>query len=235
MSNLLRIGLVAEGSTDYEIINAALNAMVSVPFKMTLLQPEATQPQLGGGWGGVLKWCHAASQRHSGPLLQDPTLSLLDVLILHLDADVAAKSYTDCGPAVLGMAQAFSWGPLPCSQPCPPAAHTCAALEQVLLSWLGSVKADTKTIRCIPAQSTGTWLASAVLPPDHPLLQGAECNLTLENRLPQLPKPQKIRKTVLDYRLRAPAVERNWAQVKAACTQAAAFEKAVLGTTGGSA
>lgn len=227
MSELLRIGLVAEGPTDYEIINAALNAMVLVPFKMTLLQPEATQTQFGGGWGGVLKWCHEASQRHSGALLQDPTLSLFDVLILHLDADVAAKSYTDCGPAVPGMAQAFSWGPLPCSQPCPPAATTCAALEQVLLSWLGAVKPDFKTLCCIPAQSTGTWLASAVLEAAHPLLEGAECNQALENRLPQLPKKQRIRKTVPDYRLHAPAVAQHWPQVKTVCAQAAAFEGAV--------
>lgn len=232
MSELLRIGLVAEGPTDYEIINAALNAILSVPFKITLLQPEATQTQFGGGWGGVLKWCHAASQRHSGPLMQDPTLSLFDLLILHLDADVAAKTYADCGPAVQGMAQNFSWRPLPCSQPCPPVANTCTALEQVLLSWLGAVKADTTTICCIPAQSTDTWLSSAVLAPAHPLLQGAECNLALENHLPQLPKQQRIRKTVPDYRRYAPVVAQHWTQVKTVCTQATAFEQAVLCATG---
>lgn len=227
MSELLRIGLVAEGPTDYEIIHAALNALLPVPFKVTLLQPEATQTAFGNGWGGVLKWCYAASQRHSGALMQDPTLSLFDVLILHLDADVAAQTYANCGQAVETMAQTLSWGALPCSQPCPPAAITCAALEQVLLSWLGAVKADAKTICCIPAQSTGTWLASAVLDAAHPLLEGAECNQALENRLSQLPKKQRIRKTVSDYRLHATAVTLHWPKVKATCTQAAAFESGV--------
>jgi len=48
MSDLLRIALVAEGPTDYEIIHAALRAILPRPFVMTLLQPEATRPEMGG-------------------------------------------------------------------------------------------------------------------------------------------------------------------------------------------
>lgn len=225
MSEPLRIGLVAEGPTDYEIINAALLAVLPVSFVMTLLQPENTQPQLGGGWGGVLKWCHASSQRHTGPLTQDPTLSLFDLLVLHLDADVAAKSYADCGPWVADSAQASGWSTLPCHQDCTPVADTCAALELVLLSWLGAATADDKTIRCIPAQSTGAWLASAVLDGMHPLLEDAECNPDLENQLARLPKAQRIKKTVADYRRFAPVVTAQWAKVKAVCSQAERFEQ----------
>ncbi len=189
MSEPLRIGLVAEGPTDYEIINAALLAVLPVPFVMTLLQPENTQPQFGGGWGGVLKWCHAASRRHTGPLTQDPTLSLFDLLVS------------------------------------PPVADTCAALELVLLSWLGAATSDDKTVRCIPAQSTGAWLASAVLDDVHPLLQGAEYNPDLENQLARLPKAQRIKKTVADYRRFAPVVTAQWAKVKTVCSQAERFEQ----------
>lgn len=39
-----RIALVAEGPTDYEVINAALRAIVPVRFTLTLLHPEPTQP-----------------------------------------------------------------------------------------------------------------------------------------------------------------------------------------------
>lgn len=225
MSEPLRIGLVAEGPTDYEIIHAALLAVLPVPFVMTLLQPENTQPQFGGGWGGVLKWCHAASQRHAGPLTQDPTLSWFDLLVIHLDADVAAKSYADCGLWVADNAPAHGWGTLPCDQACPPVADTCAALERVLLSWLGHATADDKTIRCIPAQSTGAWLACAVLDESAPLLQGAECNPELENQLARLPKAQRIKKTVADYRRFAPAVTAEWAKVKTLCSQAGSFEQ----------
>lgn len=227
MSELLRIGLVAEGPTDYEVINAALQAVLPLPFHMTLLQPEPTSQSFGGGWGGVLKWCHAASQRHTGPMGQDPTLFLYDLLILHVDADVAKKAYEDCGPAVQALAQSKNWGLLPCHQPCPPASNTCLSLEEVMLSWLNPVTADTKTILCIPAQSTGTWLASAVLDPAHPLLQDPECNVSLEDRLSQLPKKQRIRKTQLEYRRHAPSVTKKWEKVKQACSQAAMFDQHV--------
>lgn len=228
MSKLLRIGLVAEGPTDYEVINAALQAVLPLPFYMTLLQPEQTSQSFGSGWGGVLKWCHAASQRHTGPMGQDPTLFLYDLLILHVDADVATKAYEDCGPAVQTLAQTHNWGRLPCHQPCPPASNTCSALEAVMLSWLNPVTADNKTTLCIPAQSTGAWLASAVLDPAHPLLQEAECHVSLEDRLPQLPKGQRIRKTQLEYRRHAPSVTRQWERVKQVCSQAAKFEQQVL-------
>ena len=45
MSEPLKIGLIAEGPTDFEVIQAALKAILPDPFIMTLLQPEATQPR----------------------------------------------------------------------------------------------------------------------------------------------------------------------------------------------
>ena len=64
----LRIALVAEGPTDYEVIQAALKAILPKPFVMVQLQPAATQGIMGTGWCGVLKWCQSAHQRHSGSL-----------------------------------------------------------------------------------------------------------------------------------------------------------------------
>lgn len=55
MSNL-HIALVAEGETDLVIIEAALKAIIERPFILTKLQPEATNPKMGTGWSGVLKW-----------------------------------------------------------------------------------------------------------------------------------------------------------------------------------
>lgn len=51
MSNL-RIALVAEGPTDYVLIEAALKAVLGKQtFVLTQLQPEVTSPSFGGGWG----------------------------------------------------------------------------------------------------------------------------------------------------------------------------------------
>lgn|GEM_PF-6810164 len=50
----LRIALIAEGATDLIIIEAALKAIIKPPFILNLLQPEATRPDIGGGWCGVV-------------------------------------------------------------------------------------------------------------------------------------------------------------------------------------
>lgn len=60
------------------------------------------------------------------------------------------------------------------------------------------------------------------------LVAEAECNRDLEARLGQLAKGQKIKKTVRDYRALAHRVVANWTTVKALCSQAQAFERAVL-------
>lgn len=222
-----RIALVAEGPTDYEVIQAALKAILPERFTLVLLQPEATQPAMGSGWGGVLKWCGAAGTRHAASLDTDPTLEGFDLLVIHLDMDVAQAKYADYGCEVSVQAVAKSWGVLPCHMPCPPVVDTCVRLEAVLHSWLRPAQAGAKTVLCLPAQSSGTWLAAATLPSDHALLAGSECNLTVESRLEQLPLAQRIHKKAREYRAHAGQVTANWADVKALCSQAEAFEQAV--------
>lgn len=225
----LRIALVAEGNTDAVVIQAALTAMLGArSFILTQLQPEETKPKMGTGWCGVRKWCQATSKRHTGSLDDDPTLDEYDLLILHLDVDVAGFKYADCGPEVASLAANAGWLPLPCTQPCPPPHCTAAQLEAVLKCWLGAVTPGTKTLLCMPAQASGTWLAAAVLPQNHQLRNGIECNVGVESGLAHLPKALRIRKTVREYRDKAPVVIAQWNSVKAQCSQAAVFEQSVL-------
>lgn len=225
----LRIALVAEGPTDYEVIQAALKAVLpNNPFVMTLLQPEATQPKIGAGWCGVLKWCQTAQDRHHGSLDTDPTLVGFDLLIIHLDVDVASKQYADCGYSLEALAQGNNFGSLPCTQPCPPVSDTVNSLTNVIERWLGQATLGSRTLLCLPAQSSGTWLAATVLPLSHQLLTNAECNLTLESKLEQLPINQRIKKKTREYRQHAPKITEQWSQVKQVCTQAAHFETLVL-------
>jgi hypothetical protein len=224
----LRIALVVEGDTDLVIIEAALKAIIERPFILTKLQPEATAPKMGTGWSGVLKWCDASSQRHSASLDTDPTLEQFDLLIIHLDVDVSTEFYANAGPTVHDMAVQKGWGILPCARPCPPVAHSIAPLTATLDSWLHPSSRGTKTVLCLPAQASGTWLAAASLSADHALLRGAECNVNLESRLSLLPLDQRIRKKVREYRQHANKVTDNWPAIKAVCSQAEAFEVAVL-------
>ena len=94
----LRVALVAEGPTDAIVIEAALKALLPRPFVLTQLQPEPTRPKLGTGWGGVLRWCLAFATRGHARFEDDPTLPGFDLFVVHVDADVAEKSYADVSP-----------------------------------------------------------------------------------------------------------------------------------------
>lgn len=193
--------MISEGPTDVIIIEAALKAVLQRPFVLTQLQPEPTRPEMGSGWGGVFKWCQEFRLRGAASIETDPTLSQFDLVIIHLDADVAGKQYAHCGPAVAQAAAALQG--LPCEQPCPPPVNTVAALEVVLLSWLGIAAVGPKSLLCIPSKASDAWLAAATLPGGHVLMTGLECHLNLEMALLQLPKGQKIKKAVREYRTHA--------------------------------
>lgn len=224
----LRIALVAEGPTDLVIIEAALKAILPRAFVLTQLQPEATQSLLGNGWGGVLKWCHAASQRHAGSIDQDPTLAGFDLIIIHLDVDVSTMDYGNLGQDIARLAQSSGWGVLPCAHACPPVTNTVTALSAVLQSWLGLATVGQHTVLCLPAQSSGTWLAAALLPTGHRLLTNIECNPSVEDGLKYLPNDIRVRKkSPREYLLRASNLTEQWDKVKVLCGQAQQFETEV--------
>lgn len=217
--------MISEGPTDFIIIEAALKAVLQRPFVLTPLQPEPTRPEMGSGWGGVFKWCQEFRLRGAASIETDPTLSQFDLVIIHLDADVAGKQYADCGPAVAQAATALQ--SLPCEQPCPSPVNTVAALEVVLMSWLGIAAVGPKSLLCIPSKASDSWLAAAMLPGGHVLLTGLECYLNLEIALSQLPKGQKIKKTVREYRSHAGTIVKQWPQVINHCTQAYVFDQRI--------
>jgi hypothetical protein len=101
-------------------------------------------------------------------------------------------------------------------------------LQEVLADWLRHAVLDNKTVLCLPAQSSGVWLAAAVLPSEHPLLNDIECNPAVEASLPRLPKKQRIRKTTSAYRQHKAEFTAQWETVKELCSQARQFEQALL-------
>jgi hypothetical protein len=227
-----RVAVVAEGPTDLVMIEAALEAiLLPRTFVITLLQPEPTRPILGTGWGGVLKWCMSFRSQGAATLDADPTLSQFDLVIIHVDADVADKSYADYGPEVAQLA-ANEPG-LPCAQPCPPPDDTVAALQEVVKGWLGVADPGQKAVLCMPSKSSESWLVAALLPERGDLVAGLECRTDLAERLLQLPKAMRIRKTERQYRDKADAITRHWPSVTDLCTQARLFEQDVRGVFAG--
>jgi len=93
---------------------------------------------------------------------------------------------------------------------------------------LGQATLGQHSVLCLPAHSSGTWLAAATLGAAHPLLANAECDIQVEANLERLPLQQRIKKRPRDYRNYAPVMTENWQQVKNICTQAQVFEQDVL-------
>lgn len=229
----LRIALVAEGPTDYAVINAALNAIVDIPFILTLLQPEPTYQSRGTGWCGVLKWCHDIGRCHTDKLTLAPLLSPIpiDMIILHIDADIAdnEKCYENCGSQWSSLATENGWSPLPYDhEPCPPSVNTSTYLRDMMRSWLHPALPDRKTVFCIPSRATDTWLLAAVMSGSPSILADIECRQDPATFLGSgLPKKLRINKSVSAYTSAAPLLIQRWKIITDCCPQALAFQNDV--------
>jgi hypothetical protein len=226
MSDPLRVALVAEGPTDRIVIEAAIIGLLgATPFILKLLQPEESLPfkNLWGGWPGVYHWCHQSSARAGGPLRHDPLFATFDLLILHLDADVANCQYADAGivdPA----------NDLPCDHQCPPPAATTNPLRAVLLRWTGEVNLPPKTILCTPSKSTEAWALCSLYPQDALVTSGnLECYLTPDRQLQAKAKGGRLisggKKHLEVYRQRAAEITSHWPRVRACCSEAERFSQ----------
>jgi hypothetical protein len=224
MSEPLRVALVAEGPTDKTVIAAAIESVLGAsPFILKQLQPEESLPfnQLRGGWGGVYHWCIQAIGRAGGVLSDDPLFVTFDVLVLHLDADVAGNSYADAGivdPA----------NDLPCEQPCPPSQNTTDRLRAVILRWLGAIDPPPKTVLCTPSKSIEAWVLAALYPADPIVASGnLECHATPDLRLQAKPIDGRLvtggKKRPAVYQRRAQEIATAWPQVRTSCAEAQRF------------
>lgn len=224
----LRVALVAEGPTDAIVIEAALKALLPRPFVLSTLQPEPTLPKLGGGWGGVLRWCREFAARGHARFEDDPRLPGYDLFVIHVDADVAEQQYADVSADIARLAGQRDWPTLPKLLPCPPPSGSADCMRSCLLAWSGINAPGPKTVLCVPSKAIEAWLAAAVFDSDHPLLRNIECEPDVAAQLKLLPIKQRIKKTPRDYRQREASVTTNWSLVRQRCTQADRFSSAVM-------
>ncbi len=100
MSEPLRIAAAVEGPTD--VFQAILGALLpsDADFVYQTLQPEgsvafrsARRTETGKGWVGVYRWSRQSAREGGGSVSGSSALSCHDALIVHVDADVAGKTY----------------------------------------------------------------------------------------------------------------------------------------------
>jgi hypothetical protein len=227
---LVRLGL-AEGITDFEVLKAAIESMLAGrSFDLKLLQPEGSVAftgagaagQFGGGWKGVYKWCLQAATRNGGSVRNDPLFRTYDLLIMHLDADVASEDPANYHVNPIAELS----GVLPCEMPCPPPNETTDRLRQVLLSWVSEVRVPPRTVLCTPSKCTEAWIVAIFFPHDGQMIKwGWECHPRPETRLGQQPKGQRFAKSWLDYQARAAQIQEGWPRIVSRLTEARRFQE----------
>ncbi len=229
MSDPLRVAVVAEGLTDIVVLKAALGALLeNREFIATVLRPELSQGLgAGGGWTAVYSWCRQAVKQAKGPAPANSLFEAHDLLVLHVDADVAGRRYTD---------NSSIQNPpddLPCECPCPPPSATTDALRRVILGWVDQRNLPSRTVLCTPSKSTETWVLAALFPDD-----GAASEIDLECRsnaaavLQSKPLDQRLirsgHKQINKYREREAELRNAWPKVRAMCSEAERFSRDFL-------
>ena len=227
MSDPVRVALVAEGVTDYEILHAAIQEMLAPrSFDLKLLQPEesvaftggGSAGWLGGGWKGVFKWCIQAAERNDSDLASDPLFIGHDLLVIHVDAEVANEKAARDLPQLKGR--------LPCAKSCPPARASCDALRGVVKQVLGGSSMPPSVVLCTPAASMETWVVAAFFPNDAEMKKkNWECHKKPEGRLAAQAKTERFSKNQIEYRKRAAAFAARWSFVTSALPEARRFEE----------
>lgn len=225
ISEPLRIALVGEGPTDKVVIQAAITQLLGTrTFILQQLQPEESLAfgSLKTGWGGVYYWCRQAISRAGGTLRDDPLFDTYDLLVLHLDGDVASKKYADYSIEE-------TTNDLPFAEPCPPASATTNKLRSILLRWGGETQMPPRTVLCTPSKNSEAWVLTALFPADSAVTAGnLECFLDTESRLSQQPKRNRIQKTVSDYRNNLSAISKAWPMVRTQLSEADRFSSEFL-------
>lgn len=230
MSSALRIGLVAEGVTDYEVLFAVISAMLGDrPFVLSLLQPEGSVAftgagdagGLGGGWEGVYHWTQLLRER-AGSLSSDVALFVgHELFVMHLDADVAGEDPAN----YVNRTYPELDGVLPCEEPCPPPTATTDRLRLVMVNWLGEAAIPPNAVLCTPSKSMESWVVPICCPADKDAAKANwECRPNPQNRLGQQPKAERFSKRQSDYSARRDQLRAGWSAIAAKLSEAARFQ-----------
>lgn len=231
MSDLLRVAAVAEGPTDVIVLRAVVEAVLDdVDFEFHTVQPEgsvafggAAGGNTGVGWVGVYRWSRQSVDEGGGSVSGSAVFAHHDVLIVQIDADVAAKTYAT------GSITDAPREDLPCRRPCPPARDTTDALRAVVLNWLGEASPPTNLVMCTPSMNMEAWVVASLWP-DDPLVKRPdwECRSNPGAQLTARPRHSSVRKSRPAYERRRQQISDGWPVVAARLTEAGRFQEELL-------
>jgi hypothetical protein len=204
---MLRIGLVAEGRSDWLVLEEFIRAAYpDRELEFERLRPDFTLVSRSPhGWKGVRAWC-----RENGPqlelLMRGVVGRPLHLLILHVDCSMAHNEGADL--------------------PCPPARNTADALRAIVArSWLARFPLPGFLVLATPSRSSDTWVVAALEPPyvSRVLL---ECDDRVENEFVGrglLPRKQgEVKKQAIRY---VPLCRQMASQIDRVCQSCSEAER----------
>jgi hypothetical protein len=230
------IGTVVEGPTDRLVLQTVITKLIPGEHRFLPLQPLPTLGETGAGWKGVRRWCRQTWQVDGSSLdliLATPTS--MDLLVIHVDADVAGEAdlQEDDNDPITDV-----------DQPCPPAKATVDRLAQVISHWLDRNTLPPQVLLAIPAQDIENWTFAALFPTDPLCAQpDYECTkkgtnwpcykLTLKRYGKLLQRSNgEIKKPVRRYEAKLEAIAEAWEMVCIICPQALRLTEGILSRTG---
>ena len=231
----MRIGTIVEGPTDRLMIKAIVDAICLGEHQYFDLQPADVGDSFGepGGWKRVRRFCQDIWQNLNTNVSDFIIDYDLDLLLIHVDADVVEESDLQEGirhpidPVIVN---------------CPPIEPAINRIHEVIARWLNLLEATalpSNIILVVPAQDSENWIFAGLFPDDG-LCQNDdyECVQQDNSKHPafclSLKKYEyegirlrrtngRVRKTVSFYRHILPVMIDHWVQVCEICTQAQRF------------
>ena len=203
---MLRVGIVAEGLSDFLVFEQVMKKICS-DVEFVRLQPNQTLlTGLSNGWTGVRAWCRRYGNRlesFMGEAQGEP----LHVLVIHADCSMADKEGAE--------------------RPCPPASETALALSEVISqSWLNRTSLPDFVVIATPSKSSDAWVIATFEPP-YSNIDDLECDKGAEDEFVTRRifkrKDGKPKKHIPTYTTLAERVGERIDLVYAHCPQAVAF------------
>ena len=159
----MNIGTVVEGPTDRLVIKSIINKICPGEHRFFDLQPQdlgATFNETEAGWHGVRRWCQEIHQVNNLSLetfMNEGCAAPLDLLIIHLDADIVTKR-----DLLDGVTDPIDGLPFPC----PPVSQNILAIQHIVFNWLNLDAMPNRVIMAIPSQDIENWTFAALYPGD---------------------------------------------------------------------
>jgi hypothetical protein len=214
VSKVRKVGYVVEGATDFIVLDEIVARLLgNDDYIPTVIQPLLSgiggdQGPLGGGWRGVLRWCEELGR--DGDFGSSLVVKNFDVIIIHIDAEVAMES------------DYRHW-----NSSCPPASERGDKLRAHMLNLLRSVQ-PSSVVFCVPAQSLEAWVFASLYSEDVPKYADFECRKDPEALL--IYKPHGLvsgnppKKITAQYRKHARSIRDGWLFTVTHCGEAIRFE-----------